>query len=659
MERKSSSSRGEHRFVNPESIDFQVKGEMQVGEIDVRWTSEQKEIIELARGSRVLIDAGPGTGKTAVACARVAHLIAHENVLPSRILMLSFTRAAVYELRARILSYLKENEDGYSVQITTMDSLVARLGTRDLGVGLSYDERIRAFARLLETDTGLLEYIREIDHLLVDEAQDITGERAKLIGDIISELSPEAGVTIFSDEAQAIYGFTLDGDNFGVDGDGETLPDLVRGFLRDEFIDLELNEVHRTSSRSLLDLFRGGRSVLRDGDVAGVEKYDSLESILEDVKFATSDVAPAKIGAPISDEGQSTFVLFRRRANALEAASYFAQGDRPFRVRLRGQPQKLDPWLGILFWDYVDKTLSEGTFLKLWAERIEKHHPTSLLPENAWSVLVRYAGRTATSVDMAKLTAVLCCNAAPNEFSTEDIGDSHGPIFATIHSAKGREADHVRLFLNAPSNLDGEDLRRLEEEARVLFVGATRAKKDLKVSIVETPSYGATLGTGRAYLRRTSARGVKRASLEIGQDADIDPEDLVGVSRFRSSAEVEEAQDLFQISSLSTLKLSAHKTKIGNAWTYVAHLPREVDPDGRPLFYFNERFGADVSRLGEKLMQRWSPGPKTFNNFYSLGARTLVVPPGADDRGSLHSPWKESGFVLAPTLFGFPLFYFN
>ena len=57
------------------------------------------------------------------------------------------------------------------------------------------------------------EYLESVEHLVVDEAQDIVGIRAELlVVEIIRKLSSSCGVTVFADEAQAIYGFADDGE---------------------------------------------------------------------------------------------------------------------------------------------------------------------------------------------------------------------------------------------------------------------------------------------------------------------------------------------------------------------------------------------------------------------------------------------------------------
>ena len=48
-------------------------------------------------------------------------------------------------------------------------------------------------------------WCKKIKHLILDEAQDITDERAVFIGDLLSQLTDSCGVTILEDPAQAIY----------------------------------------------------------------------------------------------------------------------------------------------------------------------------------------------------------------------------------------------------------------------------------------------------------------------------------------------------------------------------------------------------------------------------------------------------------------------
>ena len=87
----------------------------------LEWSNEQKQIIEMPSNKKIIVNAGPGTGKTATACARISHLI-DNGVEPSNIWLLSFTRTAVQELRDRIANFSENYDDISGVTISTVDS---------------------------------------------------------------------------------------------------------------------------------------------------------------------------------------------------------------------------------------------------------------------------------------------------------------------------------------------------------------------------------------------------------------------------------------------------------------------------------------------------------------------------------------------------------
>ena len=188
---------------------------------DPFWDRSQMNVIYKPKGSRLLVNAGPGQGKTAVACARIAYLIDKENVSPSCIWLISFTRTAVREMQSRISTYLKNRFDIDSIRIETIDSLAWKLhsGFNNQARIISYDDNIKSLLELMESDKDIADYLENnIEHLVIDEGQDIVGLRMKLLDRIIALLSPESGVTIFHDPAQAIYGFSVDEDPETVNG---------------------------------------------------------------------------------------------------------------------------------------------------------------------------------------------------------------------------------------------------------------------------------------------------------------------------------------------------------------------------------------------------------------------------------------------------------
>jgi len=82
-------------------------------------TEEQRKAAAYI-GSHVRLLAGPGTGKTLSLTRRILYLINEKNVNPSKILVLTFTRAAVGELRKRVKEGL--GEDNALPRILTIHS---------------------------------------------------------------------------------------------------------------------------------------------------------------------------------------------------------------------------------------------------------------------------------------------------------------------------------------------------------------------------------------------------------------------------------------------------------------------------------------------------------------------------------------------------------
>ena len=102
------------------------------GKGQLEWTEEQRSIINLSKERRVIVNAAPGSGKTAVACARITNLI-DGGIEPSKIWLVSFTRTATQELRDRISLFSDTEENILGVKIATMNSRAwnVRFGFRE------------------------------------------------------------------------------------------------------------------------------------------------------------------------------------------------------------------------------------------------------------------------------------------------------------------------------------------------------------------------------------------------------------------------------------------------------------------------------------------------------------------------------------------------
>jgi len=91
---------------------------------------KQAEAVMTTEGP-LLIMAGAGSGKTRVLTHRVAHLIKDLDVLPWRILAITFTNKAAREMKERI-GQLVDAEDADAVWVSTFHALAVRILRRDI-----------------------------------------------------------------------------------------------------------------------------------------------------------------------------------------------------------------------------------------------------------------------------------------------------------------------------------------------------------------------------------------------------------------------------------------------------------------------------------------------------------------------------------------------
>ena len=453
------------------------------------WDLEQLEVILDDPNSWQLVVAGPGAGKSAVACQRIATLV-DDGIQSSRILLVSFTRTAVTELRDRILSYAAAGDRARGVRISTIDSHAwsLRVGFEDqpltgtLDVSSHNLSISRAVDLFRKEDPELLDFMSRVEHLILDEAQDVVGVRVDLVMEILRSLSEECGVTILADPAQAIYGFTSDD---GVDGEqGKSLLQKLETESPRRLVPRQLRRIHRIQNQQLIDVFHRTRDeVERASGVNGhVDRVVSVirgETAMENLGSASYQ----KIAEHLARyENESLLVLFRRRVDVLLASSFSSGSGVQHRLRMSGVPTVVRPWIGWLFGGFDKPLITRQEFEALWDQRFDIS-PVPFEGEErkyAWGVLQQLsAGDREGVVDLVYLRRIASRSRPPVELCLPELGMT-GPILGTIHASKGREADTVALVLPHARTRSQSDSQASElEEGRVYYVGATRARESL------------------------------------------------------------------------------------------------------------------------------------------------------------------------------------
>ncbi len=622
----------------------------------IKWTEEQGAIINGPFDDRVLVEAGPGTGKTAVACARVAKLLGQDDVTPSAILMVSFTRTAVAEMKSRIRLWADSGRVDL-VNVCTLDQAAFQFG---IGCGEkfqklmgNFDNNIQAAVEhFTKRDPLLLEYVRGLQHVVIDEAQDLIGARAELAALLLQNLRREAGATVFADPAQAIFGFTTD-----VDGSQKAARHFLQTFDSKAagFKPAQLTKIHRSSNPAILDLFTDSRYVLNEPQT----KYGA---------HVKNVISVAQRAAPCEGDDVQKFqlqdgdlLLYRKRASALMHATWCPK---LFRLRLPAHPPAIFPWIGLVFSRYTEPLVSQAQFVAAWSSLVPAEMRDGFTAETAWALLCRFAADR-SDVSLTRLRAKLSLPRPPVEFCQLDYGGT-GPIFSTIHASKGREADRVLLML--PRNLDylqENDGIDPEEEARVYYVGSTRVRKQFLRGIAQTLRKTRRLDDGSERVVQLCADD--KLKFQVGLACDFD--ELAAISR----------ESFFCPSSAAA---TANQTRILEVWRRCLAEGSAADiksvvkapPDGsiwpykfvengndQTLAWSSSVLGHDLWMMCNQVEKKFGGQrrpPSAIPHLRMIGLRTRVLGDDPASLGRIHKPFALSGFWLVPMIVGFQPVYF-
>jgi DNA helicase-2/ATP-dependent DNA helicase PcrA len=89
-----------------------------------RLNTEQKNAVDTIEGP-VMVNAGPGTGKTQILTLRIGNILKNTDVGPENILALTFTNSGVYAMRDRLRSYI--GDPAYRVNIFTFHAFAEHI----------------------------------------------------------------------------------------------------------------------------------------------------------------------------------------------------------------------------------------------------------------------------------------------------------------------------------------------------------------------------------------------------------------------------------------------------------------------------------------------------------------------------------------------------
>ncbi len=430
-------------------------------EVTGDFSVEQLEIINLPVNVHALISAAAGTGKTHTLAGRLTRLIECDGLAAGDdILVLSFSRAAVAELRRRIGGLAG---DARYVGVATFDSFATRIlaAAEPEGPwpGLYYEGRIRSAVDLLSRGQ-VPDELRLVQHVLMDEIQDLVGSRAQLVMALLRQT--EAGFTLFGDPAQAIYDYQA-----AQEGAAPASRDLyawVRRHFAVGLLTLQLTHDYRAATPQTRTVAHVGAR-LREPEPDPAQVSHELRTILLGLPTVGLSAARRMLLREATD---ISALLTRTNGEALLLSRALFDAGIPHRYQRPGEEKVAPAWLSALTTG-ITQARATRAMLATRLDRIAT--ATSISPDRLYGLLHALGPGPGREIDLRRIADRVREQDLPEELN--EVLPSL-VVVSTIHRAKGLEFD--RILLTDQQAGDADDLG---EENRILYVALSRARREI------------------------------------------------------------------------------------------------------------------------------------------------------------------------------------
>ena len=429
-------------------------------------TGEQQFIIDQRLDAKVLVTAGAGTGKTYTLIYRAKKLIEVDRIhAGGEILVLSFSRSAVREIRQRIeslggdLSYLRARTfDSFATRLLAVVQPEGQWKSQD------YDGRIATATEAILSNKDAKDFLNSFRHIIVDEIQDLVGVRSELVKAVLTS-NNSAGFTLLGDPAQGIYNFQLHGDARRTGA--AALYEWLRSTFHDKLIEKTLSKNFRAATKVAEAALWAGESLNSPNP-----DYGRIFQRLTTVKIGLRSIADVAIltrGLSQSYTG-TTAILCRTNGEALYISNQLRSCKIDHRLQGEATDRIVSPWVAICVAAMPSRVIGKAAFLDGYPKAAEQWFSA----DDGWKLL-RRIDRGTPSVDLAAVAAKLRVGDFPDDLIPVRTDKM---VVSTIHRAKGLEFDRVFvLYDNPPEREDDEEDDA--ERARLLYVALTRAKRDI------------------------------------------------------------------------------------------------------------------------------------------------------------------------------------
>jgi ATP-dependent DNA helicase RecQ len=417
-------------------------------------SDRQKEIINDKSGKNIVVLAGPGSGKTTLLVHKLASLVQLEDVKPSELLMLTFSRAATVVFKEK-LKKLIGNLANY-IAIKTFHSfcfdVIGELGNLEKTESL-FEE---AIARIKEKEAD--ENIINKTTLVIDEAQDMSESEFNLLETLI-EYNEKMRVIAVGDEDQNIYEFRGSNSKYFMkltQADCNIYELLVNYRSKQNIVHFS-----QRFAKKLKERYKKNPCLAYQQEEGNVRIYqhankDFFQPIVEQVK-KMQEMGEIAVLTCTNEEAEIMAGLLQKEG----INARLIQSNNGFRLTAL---EEVDSLLR-LFKD-VDGPITD----EIWTANLDHYrsqYRSSLIWENLDELIKGFEILNPDKKYFVDLESYFY------EAKMEDFFQSrrNSVTVSTIHKAKGREFDIVFL-MNQVSAYRQEDLR-------AIYVGITRPKNSL------------------------------------------------------------------------------------------------------------------------------------------------------------------------------------
>ena len=563
--------------------------------------TEPSCIINAPLETHIILNSGPGTGKTYTIIQRLMYILKNDLCPAEDIYILCYTRSAKKVIETKLEQAIADDiipPAAKNICILTFDSYATYflMEMKEQGVikenfdKYDYNERIKLFNKYISKED-----FEDISYFVVDEIQDLVNERAEMVLKILSNL--KCGYLLAGDRCQSIYDYEADKD---------ATIDSVEFYKRAEALfpkDMRRYEitVNRRQTAELAKEAAKMRQVLLNDSFVKQNEYAKNVSLKYLGKTKIETYIKTLDHAPTV----STAILCRNNGEAEYISSLLCKKGIPHNLN-RGvnNTASLPRWIADVFWDHCFENISKSDFI----ERFKFRCSCDIDPEILWKHLCKLTNtKDDTIINVSKLTTALTVsNNIPNDF----YGKPPMLTVSTIHRAKGSEFDKVILIESA---IDTSS--KGAEEARIQYVALTRPKMQFETMSKTTRYFmrimsGRVIETGLHNIYKTLNRYCK--CIAVGLTGDIDVTSFVS-GNFDSILDLQQ----YIIENVKLYdELSAKRSPITGRY--------DIYHKGRCIGSLSKEMIAEID-IGVRSTDYKYNLPKELENLYVSGITTEIL----------------------------------